>query len=429
MHAMKFPSPDLNRRRQIALDAWGNPQIPVIIGAGNPISIPGGLDQCYPFRAHPDYRWLTERHRPGGVLVFDPAKGWTRYDVHPTVHERLWEGTADNNLGEPIEQFKAWLEARGDAPAVMLGVAVDGVASEIEQNEDFRMALWEARRPKDEAELVRLRAAAKATAAGHQAAREWCKAGVSERRIQVEMEAAFFRAGGDDVGYGSIVGSGPNSAALHGHPTHREVRPGEVILIDAGAAVDGYVSDVTRSYAADGKPTPELRDLHAIVLKSFHAAAAKCRAGVPWHEAHLASAQVIAEGLCDLKMITTSADAAVESGAVSVFFPHGVGHLVGLGVRDAGGPTQRDAEIKTYAGTRIRVDLPLRENIVMTVEPGCYFHEAMLTFSDFREKYADHIDFDRAMTWIPVGGVRLEDNFRITSGEPENLTGFIPMDL
>jgi Xaa-Pro aminopeptidase len=115
----------------------------------------------------------------------------------------------------------------------------------------------------------------------------------------------------------------------------------------------------------------------------------------------------------------------VEQGVQSVFFPHGVGHMVGLGVRDAGGALP-GRELDPHAFPLLRVDLPLEPGFTMTVEPGIYFVPALLHDRDFRERYRDAVDWDRAEAMVGVGGIRIEDNVLVTDGAPEVLTADVP---
>src|ERR1044072_348757 len=129
-----------------------------------------------------------------------------------------------------------------------------------------------------------------ATTAGSAAARLAIRPGATERLVQIELEAAMFRAGADDVGYGTIVGSGPNPAVLHFMPSMRETGPDDLVLIDAGGAVDGYTADVTRTFAASGSHHGERKDLYDSVLRGQVASIARCRAGVEWRDVHRTAA-------------------------------------------------------------------------------------------------------------------------------------------
>jgi Xaa-Pro aminopeptidase len=152
-----------------------------------------------------------------------------------------------------------------------------------------REALSQARRQKDAKELALIRRAAAATAAGFARLRDELRPGVSERTLQIELEAEFFRHGATRPGYGTIVGSGPNAAILHVEPSAREVREGDFVLVDAGAEIDRYLADVTRTYVA-GPPSAFQRDLYDVVLNAQERAIQRCVVGAEWKEIHLQTA-------------------------------------------------------------------------------------------------------------------------------------------
>jgi Xaa-Pro aminopeptidase len=253
------------------------------------------------------------------------------------------------------------------------------------------------------------------------------ESGRTEREIQVELEAEFFRNGADGLAFDSIVGGGPNAAVLHFAPTGRPFRDGELVLIDAGGEVRGYASDITRTYVVGGRFSPEQAELHEIVRAANAAATERCTVGTEWLDVHRTAGLVIAEGLVELGLLRGEPEALVDQGAQSVFFPHGVGHMLGLGVRDAGG-TLRGREPDPDAFPRLRVDLPLRAGFVMTVEPGIYFVPALLRDPEFRERHRDAVDWDRAEALVDLGGVRIEDNVLVTPAGPEVLTADLPQN-
>ena len=274
-----------------------------------------------------------------------------------------------------------------------------------------------------------MRLAAAATVEGYEILPQWLKAGVTERRVQVELEAAFFRAGGQTTAYGTIVGSGPNSAVLHFEPSARVLRDGELVLVDAGAEVEGYACDVTRTYPVGGRYAPEARDLYTMLLEVQEAGVAGCRVGVEFKELHLDTARRIAAGLAQLGYLRGSADELVESGATALFFPHGLGHLVGLGVRDASGYLP-GRQRSTHPQSRfLRQDFPLGENFVTTIEPGVYFIPAMLDDPGARDTHKHRVNWEQVDRVKGMGGFRIEDNVLVTKGEPEVLTREIPKRL
>jgi Xaa-Pro aminopeptidase len=417
----------LERRRRAAVEAWGlESGQAVVVGAGMPLPVPGRADRTYPFYAHSEYLYLTERERPGAVLAFDPDDGWFDFVPKTTAEELLWSGAPAAEPGISTDELPGWLEARKTARIANLGAPVDGVESDTDLEADARYALNRIRRVKDELELERMRQAERATKAGFAVAVELIAPGRSEREVQIEIEAAFLRGGADGVAYETIVGGGPNSAVLHFPPSSRAFADGELVLIDAGAEVRGYASDITRTYPASGSFTPEQETLHALVAAALTAAIEQCRPGIEWLDVHATAAGVIAEGLVDVGLLRGDRDALVESGAVALFFPHGIGHMVGLGIRDAG------EILRGRAGTRpgfppVRVDLPLEAGHCFTVEPGIYFVPALLQDEERRRKHADAVDWDRADRMLDFGGIRIEHNVLVTDDGCEILTADVPL--
>ncbi len=279
------------------------------------------------------------------------------------------------------------------------------------------------RRIKDAAEIQLIKNLAAMANHGYLKIKDFIRPGVSERQIELQYEAAVLAAGADKMPYGSIVGTGTNGAILHAVPTQRIVRAGDLVLVDAGADVADYCVDITRVFAADGTLSARQKTIYDLVLKAQTASIALCKPGVEWHDVHKASARVFAEGLKSLGILRGDSEAALEAGAVSVFFPHGVGHMVGLRVRDVGGRAVKDPR-KAF-GVRVRVDMPMEAGFLMTVEPGLYFIEALLSDSETRQKFGDFINFAEADKWRDFGGIRLEDDIHITAAGPENLTAVV----
>ena len=415
----------LQTRRDRAAAAWALRDEVVLVGAGSPIGVPGGADLTFPYMAHTEYVWLAGREVPGAVLAFDPRTGWIDFVPPVTQAERVWEGRQDTP-GTPLPELAGWLAARRGRQVVVLGEPIAGLDGDASRAAVLREQLLHARRPKDAHELALLRRACEATAAGFKALVQALKPGVSERALQVELELGFMRAGGDRTGYASIVGIGSNSGVLHFTPTTRQAKPGDVVLVDAGAEVGRYTADVTRTYRLPGGDDGFFRSLHALVLTVERRAIAGCRPGAEWRELHLAAAHQIAEGLVSLGLLVGSPDSLVERDTHALFFPHGLGHMVGLGVRDASGYLPGRARSNRPGLSMLRTDLPLDKGYVMTVEPGIYFIPALLQDSALRERHRDAVRWDRVDALLDFGGIRIEDDVLVTDGEPEVLTAAIP---
>jgi Xaa-Pro aminopeptidase len=417
----------LERRRRAAVAEWDLTDEVVVVGAGDRIHVPGRGDLTYPYRSHSEYFYLTDRNDPGGVLAFDPSDGWIEFVVPVTAHEMLWgDGAQREDGGRPVAELPAWLAQREGRPIASLGCAVEGVAPDPELESVLRHALNRVRRPKDAIELDRMRRAASATAAGFSAIVPMLEEGVSEREVQIELEATFFRSGADILAFDTIVAGGPNSAVLHFAPTDRRFGEGELVLIDAGGEYRGYASDVTRTFGVGGRLTAEQRELYGIVRSAGLAAIERSTPGTEFTDIHWHAARVIAEGLVDFGLLRGDPDSLVERRTVSLFFPHSVGHMVGLGVRDAGG-LLRGRPLDEDGFPRLRIDLPLEPGHGFTIEPGFYFVAPLLQNAEHREQHREAVHWERVDRMLGFGGIRIEDNVVVAEdGPPEVLTADIP---
>lgn len=420
------------RRRRLAAVLPLNDAF-LLVGAGRPIPLPEGSDQTYPFRSHADYFYLTGHECVDGVVVFDPLDlgaregGWISFVPAITEGERVWEGR-EQMPGTPLASLDAWLAARCGRPIATLGSPLRNVAADDATTLRVRETFKHARRPKDAHEVGLLRRAAAATAPGYAKLRALLRPGVTERALQIELEAEFCRHGATRAGYSSIIGTGPNAAVLHFAPSSRAARAGEFVLVDAGAEIDRYMADVTRTYVV-GEPTAFQRDLYHVVLAAQERAIARCVPGAEWKQIHLAAAVEMVGGLVGLGVMRGRPESLVEQEAHTLFFPHGLGHMVGLGVRDGSGLEPGRAKDPRPCLRTLRMDLPLAPGYVVTIEPGLYFIPALLNDPARRERFRDSVNWPLAEQQLAIGGVRIEDNILVTDGAPENLTAAIPKSL
>jgi Xaa-Pro aminopeptidase len=400
----------------------------LLVGAGVRVALPENSDQTYQFRSHAEYFYLTGNECAGGVLGYDPkapaGERWISFVPLVTEAERIWEGRTQLP-GTPITALPAWLAARQGRKVASLGAPGAEVNSDPALSATIREALRHARRPKDELELATVHRAVRATAAGYDALRQALAPGVTERALQIELEAAFFRGGGDRSGYGTIVGSGPNSAVLHVEPSSRVVQSGEFVLVDAGAEVERYTADVTRTFVA-GEPDAFQRDLYQAVLEAERRAITRCVVGAEWKAIHLAAAGDLTAALVDLGLLRGRPAELVEREVHTLFFPHGIGHMVGLGVRDASGLAPGRTRDPRPSLQTLRMDLPLDAGYLVTIEPGLYFIPALLNDPVRRARFAGDVNWSLVEKHLALGGVRIEDNILVTPQGPDVLTRAIP---
>lgn len=270
-------------------------------------------------------------------------------------------------------------------------------------------------------EIECMREASLLGARGHVAAEQAWRAGASE----FEVHQAYCAATGlreQELPYGNIVAFGPSAAILHYQELQRgRDVPRRSFLIDAGAQVRGYASDITRTHGDGDAEFGALVDAMESAQQSLCAA---IRAGTDYREVHLQAHWLIAGVLKEAGIVRCSQEAAVAERVSSVFFPHGIGHLLGLQVHDVAG-LARDvsgAEIPRPDGHPfLRLTRTLEAGFVVTVEPGLYFIDLLLeqARADGRGR---HVDWAAVERLRPFGGIRIEDDVACTAGAPENLT-------
>ncbi len=420
-----------------------------MIPAGLPVPI-AGTDQYYDFHAHPEHRYLAGVGLPGAVLTFDPREGWALFLPSVPLEEAVWVGPGPDPSAvatlsgldrvRPRSELRAWLESRRGEPLYLLGN--DDL---IERADDYGLGRWEAlelevartesqelrarvdeaRRVKDAAEIELIRRAVTAAAAGHRWALRHARPGMTERALQVEVEAEFFRHDGDRTAYGSIVGAGPDGAILHFAPTRRVLRDGDLVLIDAGAEYLGYASDVTRTFPAGRRFDSLQRELYELVLGVQERAIRRVRPGADYRELHLAASAEIAEGLHAVGVLRGPLDRILERDVQTLFFPHGLGHMLGLATHDAGGCLP-DRKRERPALRYLRADLPLEAGMVVTIEPGIYFIRPLLEDPGVRRTFAGEVNWEMVDRLLDFGGIRIEDDVLVTTEGAEVLSAGVP---
>ena len=247
------------------------------------------------------------------------------------------------------------------------------------------------------------------------------RAGASEYEIHIEYLRATQHTEAD-LPYPNIVALNENAAVLHYQHQERHA-PAQLrsFLIDAGAEVGGYASDITRTYSAANDEFQQLIDgMDRLQLELC----AEVRTGVDYANIHLSAHRRIAGLLRDSDIIRTGPDDAVASGLSGVFFPHGIGHLLGLQVHDVAGftiSTEGKQKARPPGHPYLRLTRTLEPGFVVTIEPGLYFIDSLLDEAR-RAPYAGNINWKQVERFKPYGGIRIEDNVACTTGEPENLT-------
>jgi Xaa-Pro aminopeptidase len=425
-HALDTPREVLERRRRAALAALGRG---AMVLPSSPVQYRSRDDE-WPPHADRELFYLTGVAEAGAVALLT---GGDEPRLILFVQERdaeaeLWtgarigtEGAAErfrpdechplNALGETLprllkqadrifcrlgrcEDIDSYvLEALGHARGrgARTGSGPRAVVDPGEILDDLRII-------KDEHEITLLRRAAQITVEGHRVAAARVAPGSGEWEVEAAVDAAFRAAGGSGPGFETIVGSGANGCVLHYRDNSAVIAADALVLVDAGADYGLYSGDVTRTFPAGGRFTPEQRSIYEVVDAARRSAIERIAPGVPVSAVHHAATEVLVDGLIDLGVLSGDAAQLIESEAHKPFYPHQTSHWLGLDVHDPG-DYARDGSPRA-----------LEAGMVLTVEPGLYFRAGPAGAAD-------------RLVGI---GVRIEDDVLVTSAGHEVLTAGVP---
>lgn len=406
----------------------------------------------YPFRAESHFLYLVGCAIEGAALLLTPDHA-VLYAAPPDAEEELWSGPAAtfDELAaasglevRPIDDFELipgtlTLPAQDWEGALfqsdLLERDVDpGSGAELEgDNVALAEALIELRLQHDEAAVAQLRQAAWATAEAHRAGLSVTRPGVREAAVRAAMEAAF-SAWGYAASYNPIVTR--HGEVLHATRCDGVLAAGDLLLADVGAETpEGWAGDVTRTWPVAPRFSATQRAAYEVVLASQEAALAEVRPGVRYRDVHRAAARALVNGLVELGILRGDPSELFELGAAALFFPHGVGHLLGLDVHDmedlgdrAGYAPGRERSVAP--GDRyLRLDRDLLPGMAVTIEPGFYQIPHLLGRAEEVGELEPFLRRDVLARFADVRGIRIEDDVLVTDAGPEILTASIPKSI
>ena len=415
----------------LSLYATRRSRLAALMGAGVAViaTAPEKLrnrDSHYPYRFDSYFYYLTGFIEPEAALVLAGGKSllfcrkrdvereiWDGFRYGPEAARERFGFEEAHPIGEldelmpkllenqPALYYPVGVEAEWDARVmrwlnVVRARARTGVAAP-ERLHDVHVLLDDMRLIKDAHELGVMRRAGRIAAAAHRRAMQGARPGRMEYEIEAELLHEFRRNGAQFPAYSPIVAAGAHSCVLHYVANDARMNDGDLLLIDAGCEVDGYASDITRTFPVNGRFSGPQRAVYDLVLASQGAAIDKVRAGHGWNEPHDAAVRVLAQGMLDLKLLSGSLDEVLEKETYKRFYMHRTGHWLGLDVHDAG-------EYKRSGNWRT-----LASGMALTVEPGLYIRAA----DDVPEPLRDI-------------GVRIEDDVVVTEAGCEVITAEAP---
>ena len=388
-------------------------------------------DRDYPYAVNPQFKaWLPLVRNPGSWLVFTPGQRpkliylqpFDYWHVVPAAPAGYWVEHFDIVvIREPDDALQHL--PRDPARCAILGEPQSAVGGFVPNNPAPVLQYLEFHRGyKTPYEVAMMRAATRRGVRAHRAAERAFRAGASEFGIHlVYCQAAAQDA--MELPYNNIIALNEHGAVLHYTERDRAApATARSFLIDAGASHDGYACDITRTYAAD--TGSEFQALVDAVDAAQRTMCDQVRAGFDYRQLHLDAHQALAVILKDFGLVTVSPEAAVATGVSSAFFPHGIGHGIGLQVHDVAGfaASDRGGTIPKPDGhPYLRLTRELAPGMAVTIEPGLYFIDLLLDKlkADGR---GDSVDWDRVAAFKPYGGIRIEDDVVCTDADPINLT-------
>lgn len=386
-------------------------------------------DMPYPFKPNPHFKhWLPLTRHPHCWIAYTPGNrpvlAYYQPDdywhVPPSTPEGEWTAHFDIRvINDPAE---AAVHLPPPARAAILGDADAALGVYIPNNPASLLAYLHYHRAwKSGYELAQMRQAQAKAVRGHAAAERAFRAGGAS---EAQIHAAYLAAAGHtdlDLPYNNIVALNENGATLHyQHKSFDPPARHRSLLIDAGAEFNGYAADITRTHGDGFEPFDELV---AAVDAEQRALCARVRAGVDYRELHLECHLRLGGVLRTLGIVDMEPSSMLDTGLSSVFFPHGLGHPIGLQVHDVAGFSDEDGTLiaRPAGHPFLRMTRTLEPGMVVTVEPGIYFIPTLLAKLKQRPE-AKTVDWDKVDRLLPYGGVRIEDEVHCTDGDSENLS-------
>ena len=385
-------------------------------------------DRDYAFAVNPNFKfWVPITDAPGSWIAFTP--GHKPKLIYMQPHD-YWHTVPADPSGYWVDAFDIVIirdaaEAAKHLPQGKSAILAEDNAGLDGFTPNNPQAVLDYldyhRHAKTPYEIAMMREATRIGVLGHRAAEDAFRRGESEFGIHLAYMAAT-QQDPTELPYTNIIGLNEHAAVLHYMTRDRQPpSPMRSFLIDAGASYHGYASDITRTYSAKDD---EFQSLVDAVDKAQLELCDMVKPGVDYKDIHMATHYKMSSILRDFGIIKCSPEAALESRISNAFFPHGIGHPIGLQVHDVAGfhASDKGGRIERPEGQPyLRLTRELMDQSVVTIEPGIYFIRMLL--DEVRATPATaQVDWDRVAQFMPYGGIRIEDNVVATAGGPVNLT-------
>jgi Xaa-Pro aminopeptidase len=434
-----------NRRHRLAAQF----PHPVLLWAGRRPSRNFAAN-TYPFRASSHFLYFAGLPIEGAVIHLDRGN-LTLFTADPSPGSALWHGPSPSRddlaqqigaaAARPLSDLKHYADcatialgsgqSRSQNQADILGRSLQDPTQVTGVDGELVEAIVAVRLIQDAVAIAGIERAVATSIAAHRAGMQATSQAKSEAQVRSAMEQVI-QTENMTPAYNSIVTV--RGEVLHNDIYHHRLAPGDLLLADVGAEMSlGWAADITRTWPVSGRFSLTQRAVYDLVLAAHDACIAQLKPGIEYRDIHLKACHILAEGLVDLGILKGSAAELVDRDAHALFFPHGIGHLLGLDVHDmedlgdrAGYAAGRQRSDRFGLGY-LRLDRPLVEGMVVTIEPGFYQVPALLDDATNRDRYADCVNWDRLAEFADVRGIRIEDDVLITATGSRVLTAELPI--
>jgi len=433
-----------NLHREKLLSLFEENQEGVIFLKGAETMYRYGTDYEFPFRQESNFWYLTGVNEPEYHAVLDVKSGeYHLFSPKRDAQFAVWHGNVRDQNEIKEEYQPDHLHQNNDLLTILRNLKPSVVYCLDEEQAEFiedlsreftvdtdslRDALTYCRCIKTEGELDLLREAARINNIAHLEVMKALKPGMYEYEMKALFDYHQVKNGLLQDAYNGIHAGGENSAVLHYVDNNEKINSGDLYLVDAGYEKEGYASDVTRTYPANGRFSGDQAAIYQIVLNTLNKSIELVKPGVKMEDLHLAACRIMLHGLKDLKIIKGDIDEMMEQNIFALFFPHGLGHFLGLDTHDVGGYPQGVERIDRPGVRFLRVRRELMPGMVITIEPGIYFIPALLKPALENEEQAKYLNEKKVRSLFNFGGIRIEDNLIITEEGYENLTD-VPKEI
>ncbi|BBO67510.1 Xaa-Pro dipeptidase [Desulfosarcina alkanivorans] len=419
----------------------------LILFLGNGESAINAADNCYFFRQDSSFLYFWGIDLPNLAAVIDvDAETETVFGDDPSMDDMIWTGPQPS-LSERCKELGIHQSATFSKLHEIVGAALKKnrpvhflppyrMDQMMQLSDLFCMnrqvvaqkaskslirSVVRQRSVKSDAELAQIESAITINGAMQTTAMRMATPGRHEREVVGAIEGLAYGLSGRKLPFRTIFSI--HGQVLHNHCHDNQMKAGDLAICDCGAESSmGYASDTTRTIPVGGRFTGRQKDIYEVVLGMQMDALAAMKPGVPFRDIHLLAARRLSSDFKKLGLMHGDVSEMVESGAYALFFPHGLGHMMGLDVHDMEslgenhvGYTENIRRDTRFGLNRLRLAKPLEPGFVVTVEPGVYFIPPLIRQWRAENRFGDHIDYRRLEPFLDFGGVRIEDDVRVTS--------------